>query len=97
MQNGHACSSSMKSDVYSVGVLLWVISSGRVPFNTDGEYDISLALKILQGLRESVVPNTPDDYVKLYIGKYFLFYFKKTFFLKKKIYNILFFFFFVIF
>jgi len=62
---------SEKSDVYSIGVLLWEISSGHPPFYTEGEsYDISLALKILQGLREKNVPDTPDEYVKLYIGKY---------------------------
>ncbi|RGB32012.1 hypothetical protein C1646_655336 [Rhizophagus diaphanus] len=54
------------SDVYSVGVLLWVISSGQPPFYTESEYDVRLALEIVQGLRETVFPNTPDDYVKIY-------------------------------
>ena len=60
-----------KSDVYSVGVLLWEISSGHPPFE-DEQYDIGLAVSILQGLRETTVPDTPDDYAKLYIGKYLL-------------------------
>ncbi len=61
-----------KSDVYSVGVLLWEISSGHPPFYTEGKpYQVSLVLKISQGLRETTVPDTPDDYAKLYIGKYF--------------------------
>ena len=60
-----------KSDVYSVGVLLWEISSGYPPFHTEEPYDIGLALEISQGLREKTVPDTPDDYAKLYIGKYF--------------------------
>jgi serine/threonine protein kinase len=34
-----------KSDVYSIGVLMWEISSGRQPFYGE-EYDISLALAI---------------------------------------------------
>ncbi|CAI2173223.1 937_t:CDS:2 [Funneliformis geosporum] len=52
-----------KSDVYSVGVLLWEISSGRQPFYVKGEdYDISLAIEILQGLRENVIPGTPEYY-----------------------------------
>ncbi|EXX63351.1 uncharacterized protein OCT59_007064 [Rhizophagus irregularis] len=56
-----------KSDVYSVGVLLWEISSGQPPFYSEGEqYDIDLALEILQGLREEPVPDTPEDYVEIY-------------------------------
>jgi serine/threonine protein kinase len=62
-------SSNKKSDVYSIGVLLWEISSGKPPFTKD-DYDISLAVRILQGLRETIVPGTPPDYVKLYTGKY---------------------------
>jgi len=59
-----------KSDIYSVGVLLWEISSGQLPFHVEGErYDISLALEILQGLRETVVPGTPEDYVKIFTGE----------------------------
>ena len=59
-----------KSDVYSVGVLLWEISSGRPPFyNEDDSYDISLAFEISKGIRESPILHTPDAYVKLYTGK----------------------------
>jgi hypothetical protein len=58
-----------KSDVYSVGVLLWEISSDKPPFNAkDKQYD-SLILEISQGLRETVVPDTPDEYVKIYTSK----------------------------
>ncbi|CAI2179331.1 3994_t:CDS:2, partial [Funneliformis geosporum] len=56
-----------KSDVYSVGVLLWEISSGRPPFYVKGEeYDFTLAMDIIQGLRESVIPGTPEFYVNIY-------------------------------
>ena len=58
------------SDVYSVGVLLWEISSYRQPFCTEGRrLDFDLALEISQGLRETVVPNTPEYYVKVYTRK----------------------------
>jgi serine/threonine protein kinase len=59
-----------KSDVYSIGVLLWVISSGQSPFNAkDEKDDASLIVEISQGLRETVVPNTPEEYVKTYTSK----------------------------
>jgi hypothetical protein len=59
-----------ESDVYSVGVLLWGISSGQPPFDVEGEqYDVSLALEISQRLRETAVPDTPDKYVKIYTSK----------------------------
>ncbi|EXX62069.1 uncharacterized protein OCT59_023874 [Rhizophagus irregularis] len=67
LRNSNALSSlNVKSDVYSVGVLLWIISCGYTPFNTNGEYDIGLAIEISQGLRESIIPETPSDYAKLY-------------------------------
>jgi len=57
--------------VYSVGVLLWEISKGQPPFYIgDRSYDVSLAVEIVGGLRETTVSDTPIDYVKLYTGKY---------------------------
>ena len=49
-------------------MLLWEISSGRPPFYDEG-YDIGLAIEILGGLREKIVPDTPEDYVNIYTGK----------------------------
>src|SRR5205814_1630349 len=54
-----------KSDIYSLGVLFWEISSGRPPF-----FDINPAsfiiFKIINGYRESPVDNTPLEYQQLY-------------------------------
>jgi serine/threonine protein kinase len=60
-----------KSDVYSIGVILWEISSGQPPFK-DESYNDNLILQILQGHREAIVSNTPLDYSILYTGKYAL-------------------------
>ena len=59
-----------KSDVYSVGVLMWQISSGRRPFSAESiEYDVGLALAIINGKRETFDNNTPDEYMALCEGK----------------------------
>ncbi|CAB4437459.1 unnamed protein product [Rhizophagus irregularis] len=40
---------------------------GQPPFYAEGEeYDVSLILEISQGLRETIVPDTPEEYVKIY-------------------------------
>src|SRR2546423_11597034 len=59
---------SKKSDVYSVGVLLWEISSGQKPFKSDddGHYPVVLVYKILDGNRETPISGTPIDYINIY-------------------------------
>lgn len=59
-----------KSDIYSIGVLFWEISSGRPPFCDEPFDDGNLAIRILHGLREAPISDTPEDYVTLYTGKY---------------------------
>ena len=59
---------SKKSDVYSVGVLLWESSSGQKPFKDVPYY--SQIVQISKGRREAPIPNTPEDYIKIYTGKY---------------------------
>ncbi|CAB4430583.1 unnamed protein product [Rhizophagus irregularis] len=40
---------------------------GQPPFYVeDEEYDVGLAVEILQGLRETIVPDTPEEYIKIY-------------------------------
>ena len=56
-----------KSDVYSIGVLLWQISNGRRPFK-GSKYDAALILDILNGKREETIDGTPIRYSKLYTG-----------------------------
>ncbi|CAI2180886.1 16020_t:CDS:2, partial [Funneliformis geosporum] len=39
-----------------------------LPCDEDEEYDLSLAIEILGGLRETIIPGTPEDYVNIYTG-----------------------------
>ncbi|GBB83818.1 hypothetical protein RclHR1_10490002 [Rhizophagus clarus] len=54
-----------KSDIYSLGVLMWQISSGSKPFCTE-DYNAGLALKIFDGKREEIIEGTPQEYSNLY-------------------------------
>ena len=64
---------NIKSDIYSIGVLFWQLSSGHKPFCTgndnDAQYDASLAIAIENGKREDIVKGTPVEYSNLYTGK----------------------------
>ena len=60
-----------KSDVYSVGVLLWEISSGKKPIGSCGSHSAAtLMYEILDGKREIPVFGTPIDYVNIYTSMY---------------------------
>lgn len=57
-----------KSDIYSLGVIFWELSSGKKPF-ADDEYDSPLAMKIEKGLRKGIIERTPEKYSNLYTSK----------------------------
>ncbi|KAF0429698.1 kinase-like protein [Gigaspora margarita] len=52
-----------KTDIYSLGVLLWELTSGIPPFNKCPNVVIHL---ILEGKRERTISDTPLDYANLY-------------------------------
>src|SRR5437763_1503463 len=55
------------SDVYSIGIIMWFLTSGQYPFS-DREYDLFLASEIYEEphpLRPNVLEGTPPDYEKL--------------------------------
>ncbi|GBB95107.1 hypothetical protein RclHR1_02480006 [Rhizophagus clarus] len=62
----------LRSDIYSLGVVFWEISSNTAPFmNFMGEFtgdyrDLCLAMAIIAGLRENRKVLTPDEYYMLY-------------------------------
>ncbi|EXX53899.1 polo kinase CDC5 [Rhizophagus irregularis DAOM 197198w] len=55
---------SFKSDVYSIAMLMWEVSSGEPPFN-NYEHDYDLAMNIVNGIRPKIVPGTPLEYKNL--------------------------------
>src|SRR5581483_5668986 len=52
------------SDIYSIGMMMWEISSGRIPF-ANFKPDINLALRIVNGQRPEIVSGTPPGYKEL--------------------------------
>ncbi|GBC06524.1 hypothetical protein RclHR1_00690014 [Rhizophagus clarus] len=66
-QNNENYKLNKKSDIYSIGVLMWQISSGYQPFSTECfKYDLCLMLSILDGKREKIIVGTPIEYSNLY-------------------------------
>ncbi|SRR2546423_800874 len=62
------------SDIYSLGVLLWEISSQKPPFQNHAEELCKLCyLIVYEDFREEPVPNTPQFYINLYKSNYLFF------------------------
>ena len=63
-----------KSDIYSLGVLLWELTSCSSPFNFENLDDfheiVHIKLVILGGTRENPVPGTNHKFVELYQSEY---------------------------
>ncbi|RIB21665.1 kinase-like domain-containing protein [Gigaspora rosea] len=54
-----------KSDIYSLGVIFWEISSGRPPFQSFTTKE-AIAIHIFNGKRENPIEGTPSKYIELY-------------------------------
>ncbi|RGB27257.1 kinase-like domain-containing protein [Rhizophagus diaphanus] len=55
---------TIKSDIYSVAMLMWEISSEQPPF-INYEHDYSMAMNIINGIRPRIVPGIPVEYKEL--------------------------------
>jgi serine/threonine protein kinase len=57
---------TVASDIYSIAMLMWEISSGQPPF-FNYKHDYNLAMKIIYGIRPRIVSGTPLEYKNLMI------------------------------
>ncbi|RIA86622.1 kinase-like domain-containing protein [Glomus cerebriforme] len=55
---------TIASDIYSIAMLMWEISSGQPPFN-NYKHDYYLAMNIINGIRPRIVSGTPIKYKNL--------------------------------
>ncbi|CAI2177436.1 16239_t:CDS:2 [Funneliformis geosporum] len=57
---------NLASDIYSIGMLMWEISSGQPPF-ADFKHNYDLVMKIMNGVRPEIIPGTPLEYAYLMV------------------------------
>ena len=69
LENTESYSCNEKSDIYSIGVLLWEISSGHAPFADKSIKFTDIMLGIISGEREAIIKGTPKKYAEIYTGK----------------------------
>ncbi|RHZ74817.1 hypothetical protein Glove_219g162 [Diversispora epigaea] len=60
----HKYQYTQASDIYSVGIIMWIISTGKIPFAIRA-YDSELAVDIFNGLRPKINRDTPQCYIEL--------------------------------
>ncbi|CAB4399457.1 unnamed protein product [Rhizophagus irregularis] len=63
--NDHSYDLTKKSDIYSLAVLLWQLTSCKLPFESETDDDV-LKICIINGKREIPIKETNDEYVELY-------------------------------
>ncbi|RHZ83844.1 hypothetical protein Glove_87g84 [Diversispora epigaea] len=59
-------SKTKASDIYSIGILLWEISSGKIPYESKFQDEFDLIIYVLRGNREDPIVGTPQDYINIY-------------------------------
>ncbi|PKY54370.1 kinase-like protein [Rhizophagus irregularis] len=53
------------SDIYSIAILMWEVSSGYLPFIDYKHHDYELAMNIIDGIRPEIIQDTPLEYEQL--------------------------------
>ncbi|POG59801.1 kinase-like domain-containing protein [Rhizophagus irregularis DAOM 181602=DAOM 197198] len=55
---------TLASDIYSIAILMWEISSGQTPF-INYEHENDIVMNVINGIRPKIVPGTPLEYKNL--------------------------------
>ncbi|CAG8476553.1 2218_t:CDS:2 [Paraglomus occultum] len=63
--DNESCEHGKESDIFSLGVILWEISSGKMPCDGHREH-ATIVMYRLNGSRDNPFPGTPEEYIKLY-------------------------------
>ncbi|RHZ51590.1 hypothetical protein Glove_476g99 [Diversispora epigaea] len=66
LENFNTICKNKNSDIFSLGIILWEISSGSSPFEMESSSNIELLDNIVKGKREIIIPGTPPKYNELY-------------------------------
>jgi serine/threonine protein kinase len=56
---------TLASDIYSIAILMWEVSSGYLPFIDYKHHDYELAMNIIDGMRPEITHDTPLEYKQL--------------------------------
>ncbi|CAG8511638.1 11849_t:CDS:2 [Diversispora eburnea] len=60
------CSKTKASDIYSIVILLWKISSEKIQYESKFQNELDLINYISRGNREDPIIGTPQDYINIY-------------------------------
>src|SRR6185369_17059216 len=60
----HTCKFTQESDVYSFGIIMYLVATGEPPFR-EWEFDKCLAMRVCEGLRPVMPDSAPEEYKKL--------------------------------
>ena len=60
----HTRKYTQKSDVYSLGLIMYLVATGEPPFR-DRQFDSNLICDIMGGLRPSMPDSAPEEYKKI--------------------------------